>query len=53
MSLGRTWLARSLGIGREDKKLLELEGMLDEDEKSRLYDEMLPCDSSGERWGEL
>lgn len=42
MSLGSTWLARSFGIGLEDKKLLDEEGMLDEDEKSRLYEETLP-----------
>lgn len=52
-SRGRTWVVRSLGIGRDERKPLDGEGTVDEDEKSRLYVERLPWHSSGERCGEL
>ena len=36
MSRGRTWLERSFGIGRDDMKLFDDEGTVEEEAKSRL-----------------
>lgn len=44
---------RSLGRGRDDKKELLAEGIVEEDVKSRLYVEMLELACKGEVCGEL
>lgn len=39
---------RSLGIGREERKLFVDEGTVDEEENSRLYEVTLPWHSNGD-----
>lgn len=53
MSRGKTWLESSLGRGREERKLFDGEGVVEEEENSLLYEERLLWLSRGDRWGEL
>ena len=50
---GRTADFRSLGNGLEDRKLLLIDGVVDDEVKSFLYVERLELVLSGEVWGEL
>ncbi len=53
ISRGSTPDTKSFGSGREERKLLLEEGVVDEDAKSFLYVERLELVFRGDVWGEL
>lgn len=53
INLGSTWFDKSLGMGRDDRKPLEAEGTVDDDENNLLYEDRLPWLSRGDLCGEL
>jgi len=53
MRRGSTWVERSRGRFPEARNLLDMDGIVDEEENSRLYVDTLPCASRGDRCGEL
>lgn len=53
MRRGKTESVRSLGIGLDERKLLLAEGIVEEDEKSFLYVDILEFAFNGEVCGEL
>jgi len=50
---GNTEFVKSFGSGRDERKLLLPEGIVDEEAKSRLYVDMLELVCNGEVCGEL
>jgi hypothetical protein len=53
MSRGSTLAVKSLGMGREERKLLLADGIVDWAENMRLYVEMLEFVCKGDACGEL